>query len=202
MGRTTAAESARIHEEILRATVEEIALNGYAGLRVREVAQRIGKTQGSVYSRYDNKADLAVAAIRTLRDELMPRVMSAMQGRSSALQKVEALSATIAGFARDDPTGQRAFARLSTELASDESPLAREIRGMFDAFVGILTQLFGLAQKTGEVQVEVDARTLALSVVCLPVCFMTASVLFEDAQYDVLEAQISQLLTRGLTAPA
>ncbi len=176
-----------------------MAAHGFAGLRVPHVAHKVGKTQGAIYARFPSKEALALEAVRTLRDQhVMPRVLAATQKETSALGQVEAVSRSIAQFAAEDTVGQRMFARLTTELADGDSQLACEVRGMFQVFVDILTQLFVRGRARGEIVIDIEPRLLAVSVVCLPVSFMTASVLF-DAPYEDLEAQVSSLLTRGLS---
>ena len=187
---------------ILWAATEEIAENGYMGLRVPAVAKRVGKTHGAVYGRYPNKEALALAAIRHLRDEvLLPKMMVAVSESGSAIQAVERVSATIAGVADDFPKGQLMFARLASELASDSSAIGEEVRALFATFARVLTELFERAKSDGELLPTVDPSALAYAVVGLPFAFSTVSTMFPDAaRYKDLEATLSPVLTRGVSS--
>lgn len=197
MARTTADESAATREAILRAAIEEIAEHGYAGLRVPKVAARVHKTQGAVYARFPNKEALVLAALRELRDgALGPRVAAALAAAPAdhPLVGVEALSRAIARFAEEDAIGQRAFARLSTELAYDTGPIAEEMEALYRSFTQLIGGLFTTAG------VHPEPHALAAAVVGLPVAFMTAAA-WTGHDYAELEAILAPILTAGLLAP-
>jgi AcrR family transcriptional regulator len=62
-GGTQAGErAARVVEDVLRATAEELSKVGYAALRIDEVATRSGVNKTSIYRRWPSKAELVVAA--------------------------------------------------------------------------------------------------------------------------------------------
>ena len=56
--------------EVLAATLESFAEQGYAGLSVEGVAARAAVNKTTVYRRWPTKADLVSAALFTLRDEI------------------------------------------------------------------------------------------------------------------------------------
>lgn len=63
-GMRTAGRSARVVEEVLRHTAEELSRVGYAALRVEDVAERSGVNKTTIYRRWPTKADLVRAALR------------------------------------------------------------------------------------------------------------------------------------------
>jgi AcrR family transcriptional regulator len=65
----TGGRSARVVTEVLSATLEEFAEQGYAGLSVEAVALRAGVNKTTIYRRWPTKADLVGAALVSLRDE-------------------------------------------------------------------------------------------------------------------------------------
>lgn len=201
MGRTSKAESERVRLAILRATTDLIADHGYQGLRIPDVAKKIGKTQGAIYGRFENKEALALGALRHLRDEIvLPKVMVAVSGSASAIESVERVSATIAQVADEYPKGQLMFARLAAELAAEKGPIADEVRAMFDTFWRVLRDLFARAKAEGAIEDHLDPDRLAYAVVGLPVAFATMSRMFpDDAPYAEMEAVLSGVLTRGIT---
>jgi AcrR family transcriptional regulator len=64
--------SARVDEAILSAARAELAERGYARMSVDAVAARAGVSKPTVYLRHPTKADLATAAIASLRAESRP----------------------------------------------------------------------------------------------------------------------------------
>ena len=59
-----AGRAARVVENVLRATVEELAAKGYGGLRVEDVAKRSGVNKTTIYRSWPTKPDLVIAAMR------------------------------------------------------------------------------------------------------------------------------------------
>lgn len=65
----TGGRSARVVSEVLSATLEEFAQQGYVGLSVEAVALRAGVNKTTIYRRWPAKADLVGAALVSLRDD-------------------------------------------------------------------------------------------------------------------------------------
>jgi AcrR family transcriptional regulator len=65
----TGGRSARVVREVLSATLEEFAAQGYAGFSVEAVALRAGVNKTTIYRRWPAKADLVGAALASLRDD-------------------------------------------------------------------------------------------------------------------------------------
>jgi AcrR family transcriptional regulator len=63
-GVRTGGRSARVVDEVLRATVELLAEHGYAALRFDEVAARSGVNKTTLYRRWPTKSQLVGAALR------------------------------------------------------------------------------------------------------------------------------------------
>ncbi len=200
MGRTTREESERAVRAILAATTIELAEHGYAGLRVPAVAERVGKTYGAVYGRFDDKESLVLAALRQLRDDVVaPKVAASLARNQGFIAQLEGLSGAVAEIAEEHPQGQRMFARLAVEMAAAPGPLGDEVRALFASFAELLRDLIARGQACGEIATDVDAQTLAHAVVGLPVAFMTMTAMFgKTANYADLEATLSRVLSRGL----
>lgn len=59
--------SARVVEDVLRATLAEINRVGYAALRIEEVAARSGVNKTTIYRRWPTKADLVLGAVSSIK---------------------------------------------------------------------------------------------------------------------------------------
>ena len=58
--------SARVVSAVLRTTLEVLGQQGYAGLRIEDVAARAGVNKTTIYRRWPTRADLVVAALTSL----------------------------------------------------------------------------------------------------------------------------------------
>jgi AcrR family transcriptional regulator len=65
--RRTGGRSARVVEEVLRATLAELDRVGYAALRVEEVAARSGVNKTTIYRRWPTKAGLVAGAVHSIK---------------------------------------------------------------------------------------------------------------------------------------
>jgi AcrR family transcriptional regulator len=64
--------SARVVDEVLRVTLEELGRVGYAALRVEDVARQSGVNKTTIYRRWPTKAELVDAAIREVKSVQAP----------------------------------------------------------------------------------------------------------------------------------
>ena len=76
--------SARVVDEVLRVTLEELGRAGYGALRVEEVAARSGVNKTTIYRRWPNKAALLAAAMAWL--ELTPVVNNSGDVRADLIR--------------------------------------------------------------------------------------------------------------------
>lgn len=61
-----------IDRSILQATLRLLTAHGYAGMSVEGVAAAAGVGKTAIYRRYPSKAELAAAAVRSVRDDFGP----------------------------------------------------------------------------------------------------------------------------------
>lgn len=64
-GERSGGRSERVVRDILAAAFEELALSGYAGFRMEEVATRAGVNKTTLYRRWPGKAELVTAAFQS-----------------------------------------------------------------------------------------------------------------------------------------
>ncbi len=201
-------ESERVQAAIIEAAVEEIANNGYLGLRIPEVAKKIGKTQGAVYGRFDDKHALALTALQSIRDELfVPQMEEVLASPTSPLDKLAELSAITATIAQDHPASQRMLARFAIEMSDETTPLAEEVRGFFTTFVQIIRGLLQQAAADDELSPALgpDPDLDAIAHVCVAVQLGLASMssLFPTrVSYPQLEAVLRPIFDQGTRKPS
>lgn len=62
-----------VSHRILDAALQQLSCKGYAGMCMDEIAKLAGATKPTIYRRWKNKAELAVAALARLQATEMPR---------------------------------------------------------------------------------------------------------------------------------
>lgn len=77
-------------EALTRATAELLWERGYTGTSPAMILERAHAGQGSMYHHFSGKADLAVAAMTYMGDELRSRAEGALAGEGSAIARVTA----------------------------------------------------------------------------------------------------------------
>jgi AcrR family transcriptional regulator len=152
VGARTGGRSKRVVDDVLRATVEEIARCGYTALRVEEVAARAGVNKTTVYRRWPTKCELAGAAIRAFagHHDPLPDTGSIRGDLLEMIRRAMAYATTPEG---------RAFSRLLANESSDPEidELARSLRaGIASQRAEIVTR----AKHRGELPEAIDTRVL------------------------------------------
>ena len=105
--------SARVVSAVLRTTLEVLGQQGYAGLRVDDVAARAGVNKTTIYRRWPTRADLVVAALTSLA---APPV-AVETGRLACDLKATFMTATTL---RSTPVGRGVVRALIAERGDPE----------------------------------------------------------------------------------
>ncbi|MDB4936417.1 MAG: Transcriptional regulator, TetR family [Labilithrix sp.] len=152
IGARTGGRSKRVVNDVLRATVEEIARCGYTALRVEDVAARAGVNKTTVYRRWPTKCELAGAAMRAFagQHQPLPDTGSLRDDLLEMVRRAMAYAATAEG---------QAFTRLLTVESTepDVDSLARSLRtGMASQRAEIIVR----AQRRGELPDSIDPRII------------------------------------------
>ncbi|MYW45543.1 TetR family transcriptional regulator, partial [Streptomyces sp. SID161] len=157
--RLVQAESTR--RALLETAAQLFDERGYAGTSISDISALSGRTSGAIYFHYASKEKLALAVVEE-HFASWPRMIEAHRrsGRS-ALEKLVALSFTVARAFRDDVV-VRAGSRLWMERKAIAAPLPTPFVGWIDVVAELLTE----ARAAGELACAVDPVTAAHSVVC------------------------------------
>lgn len=119
--RRTGGRSARVVSSVLRATLKELSLRGYAGLSVEEVALVAGVNKTTIYRRWPTRCDLVRAAMLSVAEETeeFPDTGSL---RNDLLMLVRSQGA----FARSPRGNSLARVRLAQTAEPDLAPILKE----------------------------------------------------------------------------
>lgn len=145
--RRTPAVQARLdgqREALLGAAADLLAEGGYAACTVSAVARRAGVADGTLYTHFGAKADLAAELFRRIVGREVEAVRAAA-AHGSATERVAAIVETFAGRALKQP--RRAYALLVEPV----DPAIDELRLQFrTAFRGIVAEAVRAGIDDGE----------------------------------------------------
>ncbi|HET6153151.1 MAG TPA: TetR/AcrR family transcriptional regulator [Marmoricola sp.] len=149
-------------EDILRATQELIAERGMAKLTTREVAERAGVSEGSVFYHFEDRFGLLKAAFESALDPLhLQRPNLATDDlRSTITRMSEAIAAFLA-------SGLDVMMAAHSDAALRESLhgfMADSDYGPHRGIAGISAYI-RLKQQAGEVRADIDAAVVASLIV-------------------------------------
>ena len=150
-------------ERLVEAMSDLIWERGYAATSPREVRERSGVGQGSMYHHFPTKRDLGIAAIRRNCETLLPGTLAPL---SEAQDPMDAL---IRYLSRDsDPLRGCKVGRLTQdpEVVADSGMLA-PIRDAFQAVHRSLVPVIAQAIRIGQLPPTVDADRLAFALTAI-----------------------------------
>jgi AcrR family transcriptional regulator len=142
------------HGNLRRALLDEalstIRDNGVDGLTLREIGARLGVSRSALYRHFADKGALLTAVategFRMLREELV----GAWEGGGRGHASFRSMGVAYIRFAVANPSHYRVMFGGSVAVQAQDSELASEGRGAFQALVDALTAL----QKEGVVRAD------------------------------------------------
>ena len=155
-GVRTGGRSARVREAVLSAVLEELNVNGYAGLSVEAVASRAGVNKTTIYRRWPTLDDLLVDALMTWSADAIP----AMETGS-----IETDLITLGRELADQLNGGLGRQIVAVVLTAGlRSPQLREAtRRYFDQQAVRATPIVTQAIDRGELPANTDANALLVT---------------------------------------
>jgi AcrR family transcriptional regulator len=180
-------------QAILAATLDVLAVDGYAGLTVAAVIARAGVSSATLYRRWPTKHDLVAAAIASLHHEIVDIDTGSLEGDIAAVGRSVADAMAVR---RDDVAEQVAVAlRHNPEFSAavrEKFLLPR---------VAVLNRILDQARRRGELGAGLSA-TVAMSFVAGPL-HHRVYVLGEPLTRAFLRSTITAALAalRALTPP-
>jgi AcrR family transcriptional regulator len=111
---------ASLREELLDAATELLADNGYGGLRMADVAARVGVSRQTVYNEFGSKAALAQAATLRTASEFLDGINERLASTADLVDGIHLAVTYTIEHAREN---RLAAAALGTEAGEDLLPL-------------------------------------------------------------------------------
>ena len=135
MARTVGSAAEDTRQRIIDTATELFTERGYAGTSVRDIAERLGMTKGSLYYHFSSKEDLLYALMSPLIDALAGFIAAAQGAGSVSADVVCGLVDLLDAHAAmlRSLTTDPAVARAKLDVLSRFNELERVLSGSMDA---------------------------------------------------------------------
>ncbi len=148
-------------EEILRAAVEVFADRGYFAARMREVAERAGVADGTLYLYFKGKEDLLVSILEEYAEAFLTRARRDAEKASDPSDKLRIVVERHLFSMESD----RALAQVfQIELRHTRRFLRQVAKGKVAQYLGLLQEIIADGRQAGafrtDVPIEVAARAV------------------------------------------
>lgn len=171
-------------QELVLAAFNQIAEQGFEGLRTREVAAEVGLNIATLHYYFPTKE----ALIRGVVDEAMRRFRSTLEPHGSPADQLRTHLRAVRQLLRTDPKLRAVMGELALRSARDQS-IARIMRQTNDAWYRTLRGLLRRAANEGHLPPELEKDDVA----ALIVATLTSMVLPTVASADRIDQSFRQL---------
>jgi AcrR family transcriptional regulator len=160
---TRARTKERTRDALLDAAVRVFARRGYEGARLAEVAREAGLTTGAVYSNFEGKRDLFLAALEREIARHLREVTEAVRAAASPQERVAAAAAQWSGFLTRAPDRFPLFIEYWSHAVRDPE-LRPEFAARFGALRDATARLIADEAAAAGVDLPLGAEEIAVAV--------------------------------------
>ncbi|MEC0229664.1 TetR/AcrR family transcriptional regulator [Paenibacillus alba] len=153
-------EKTRLH--IIMKSAELFNEKGYAGSTIQDIMAATGLTKGGIYRSFANKDEIALEAFAYAGQVLWEHFASAVEGASTATDKVIAMCDVYSDTVHNPPIkGGCPF--LNTAIESDHSyPILRDRAvGAYEQMLAFIQSILQKGVADAEYRADIDTESLA-----------------------------------------
>ena len=187
----------RRYREVLDAAATIFAEKGYAAASTRDIADRLGVRQASLYYYFPSK-EAALAAICELGVKDFIEILQGIIAKPMpAAEKLRAAIANHLSPLRTHPDADyiRVFVRHRHELPDG---LRQRIAGLARAYQALIERLFREGIKAGEIRVDVDPQLATLALLGLCNSVLTNRALPRASTIDDIIEEYARIIIGGV----
>lgn len=192
----------KTRQEILNSAITLFARRGILATTMAELARAIKMTPGALYWHFPTKEDLLLAAIEELHGRFVrsfePLLVQAV--KMTAREQLLAFCAQVATYLHANREHGIFYGMVGAESAENSADVATALREALDVYVEAIAQIVRYGQeKTKEFRTDVDARTVANTVIFGNIGVVVQHNLFRDTlSYTPIVHSLNEVLVRGL----
>ena len=160
--RRTRADGERSYQLIVDAAARLATVEGLEGLSIGRVAEEIGMSKSGLYSHFDSKEDLQLAAIERAEAVYAIEVIDPALEAPEGMRRVELLCERYLSYVeRGVFPGGCFFAATAAELNSRHGPVRDRVRGVLQGWTEMLEANLREAQEAGDLARDADLHQIA-----------------------------------------
>lgn len=192
----------KTRNDILNSAITLFARRGILATTMAELARAIHMTPGALYWHFPTKEDLLLAAIEELHQRFVgsfePLLESA--AKMTAARQFEAFCAHVGQYLQDNREHGIFYGMVGAEAAENTEDVATALRQALEVYVTAIAGIVQYGQeKTKEFRTDVDARTIANTVIFGNIGLVVQHNLFrETLSYAPIVQSMNQVLLKGL----
>ena len=180
--------------EILEAAERTFGRAGYWSATTAQIAAAVGITQPALYRYFPSKRQLFIEAVALRQSELEGRIIEAVAGGGTALDKLRRLSRSTTAYALEHPDMARLRIQAVAVAAQDEE-IRDGVNATLDALIGGHERLLTAAVEEGSIEAPPDIHSAACSIAGMAfLLYVALSTEHEMAQAGVVERTMEGFL--------
>ena len=149
-------------ENIIRKAAALFNQHGFAGSSMSDVMAATGLQKGGIYRHFESKEQLAVEAFAYAVSLVGRRFAEALEGKTHAIDRLDAIISVFAGLASDPPVPGGCPVMNAGIENDDGNPALRErAREAMDGLRGLVARVAERGKTRGEVRADIDGDALA-----------------------------------------
>jgi AcrR family transcriptional regulator len=162
------SKGARTRDRILAAAVETACLEGFAGLNLQPLADRVGLTKSGLYAHFGSREALLVAALDHAAGLFQATVVAPAKTELAGLPRLEGVFRRwLAWPANAGLPGHCPFFAAVVEFDNAEGPVRERLLRLFRDFREVIEQLAASAVRHGHLRSGTVPAQLAHELVAL-----------------------------------
>ena len=193
---TTQAQGNDTRQGLIHAAVELLMQDGWAALRMRDLAKAVGIRAPSIYHHFATKSDLGLALVRHLHQEVNQNTKEMTAGGTTLRERLDGLVAMI-----DGPEGcgeSCPLYNLQAEFAVLPEVMQQAVQLMVEDMLSGLAHWITAAKESGEIRE--GGNTRAQAAILLAVCEHGSQL--QRVLNDGLTTDLVNEWYRALTPPS
>jgi AcrR family transcriptional regulator len=161
-------KGARTRATILTAAVETACLDGFAGLNLKPLADRVGMTKSGLYAHFGSKEALEVATLEHAAELFQVRVVAPAKTEPAGLPRLEGVFERWLEWPRNAGLpGSCPFFAGVVEFDDGEGPVRERLVRLFRDFRQVVEQLVASAMRHGHLRPDTDPAQFAQDLLAL-----------------------------------
>ena len=167
--------------EVLRASMELFATQGFNQTSTRQIAQKAGVAEGTVYKQFKTKQEILTAILTPVREFVIPQVTTEFT-QEILVRQYPGLGDLVHEMILNRlqlVDNNRSFARLMYGSFLEQPRLRQEVAAAFTKQVAApLLKIFEFYQKQGQIRADLAAQSIVQLMISTLLGYTTRMVLF------------------------